>query len=111
MNVAEINKQKIPPGIDARLIVQASRTTILFYSKRAVKWAKDKGIPAKEGIMSGDATVITKNSSNTAAILDPMIGQRFTIVGKNANGKYCRVRRSGAGFLRTIVLIEQRYRL
>jgi len=104
MNVEQILKQKPHPGIDARLIIRPTRTTILFYSKRAVEWAIKKGIPAKEGIMQGDYAVTTTNASNTGAILQPMISKKFQIIGKNAKGQRCQVRRRGVKFMQTIVL-------
>lgn len=104
MTAAELKQQKAHPGIDARLIVKPSRTTILFYSKRAVEWAVKKGIPAKEGTMQGDFAVTTTNGSNTGAILQPMIAKKFQIIGKNAGGQRCQVKRKGVKFMQTIVL-------
>lgn len=91
-------------GIDARLIVRPTSTTILFYSKRAREWVTKKGIPAKEGTMRGEFAVSTNNASNTGAILQPMIARRFKVIGNNANGERCQVRRRGTKFMQTIVL-------
>lgn len=104
MNAAEIKQQKAHPGVDARLIVKPASTTILFYSKRAVDWALKKGIPAREGTMQSESAVTTKNASNTGAILQPMIAKRFVIIGKNAAGERCQVKRKGTKFAQTIVL-------
>jgi len=103
MNSRQAQKQKPHPGIDARLIVRPSLTTILFYSKRAMEWADKKGIPAKEGIMHGDFAVTTSNASNTGAILQPMLAKRFIVLCKNANGQKCQVKRKGTKFMQTLV--------